>query len=192
MSYKIWRAMYRESYCVIEPPEIDDEWQLDEGISRAADHPEDVQCVMDPEFPYDIQLADNLYGAGVPIVSSGIKQFLEGEVRQNRVEYLPVQIVNHKGRVAAEEYFILHPLDVCDCIDIERSGVEWNSITSGLITACGGLVLKDGAIPEDFKLFRPKFWGVNILVRNDLVASLSARRFVGLYFLEAEGYTGMG
>ncbi|SRR6266511_2134357 len=192
MDYSLWRSQLSERFCVIKEPEIEDIWELDEGISRINNFPLDASCKMNPRFPNNIQLADNLYGAVLPVISLKLKENLEREVAENRVEYLPVRIINHKGRVASESYFILNPLDVYDCIDLDRSGVEWNKITSNLISYCKGLILKEKSIPEGYKLFRPKYWRSNILVRRDLVETLTKMGFTGLVFRETAGYKGIG
>ena len=74
IKFVIWRASYEEGFCVIQRPEgIDKAYQLDKGVSRAEGWHSDIICRMDPEFPKDIQLADNLYGAGLTVVSNRIK-----------------------------------------------------------------------------------------------------------------------
>jgi hypothetical protein len=150
-----------------------------------------ARCNMDPAFPKEVRLSDNLYGATMPVISLRIKQILES-FGKNRVEYLPVELFNHKGRKEPNEYFVLHPLDVLDCINLEASGVEWNNITPDRISRCKGLVLNHGAIPGDYTIFRPKFWGKIILIRQDLVDILQKEDLRGLSFRPVDGYTGIG
>jgi hypothetical protein len=192
MDYLMWRSDPDEGHCIIKDPPVEKIWQLDEGVSRAANFPDDMSCEMDPRYPKNIQLSDNLAGSVLTVISGKVKAILEKEAAANRVEYLPVQIINHKKRLASKDYFILHPLDVCDCIDLDKSGVEWNRITANLICACKGLVLKEDAIPPDYKLFRLKYWGYIILARSDLVDKLKGAGLTGLVFREAKGYTGIG
>ena len=192
MEYFIWKAQYTEGVCVIMAPDVERIWELDRGISRINGFPSDTFCEMNPDFPKNIQLADYLYGANIPVIYSKLKEFLEKEVVINTIEYLPVRIINHKGRVASEDYFILNPLDVCDCIDLDRSGVVWNRIRAKFISGCKGLVLRHEAIPMDYKLFRLKYWEHNIIVSADLVDTLTAAELTGLRFLNVTGYTGIG
>lgn len=192
MNFYIWIGGYKEGFCVINRPDVNGLRKLKKGVSLISDFPDDAACVMNPEFPKDIQLADYLYGAGIPVISLRLKEILEKEVLDNRVEYLPLRIINHKGRVASHDYFIVNPMDVCDCIDIDKSGVRWNQITSNLISGCNGLVLKNEAIPEGYKLFRLKYWGSKVLVRSGLVETLNAADLTGLDFRNTEGYTGIG
>jgi len=192
MEFFRWKSWQTDGICVLAPLDIDRVWELHEGISRRNDFPENVFCKMSPMFPKDVQLSDNLYGAGVPVVSYRVKEILEKEVAgSNRIEYLPVKIRNHKGRVASNDYFILNTLDVCDCIDFEKSGVVWNKIDPNFISRCKGLVIRSENIPASYKIFRLQYWGSVVLVRSDLVESLKATELTGLVFLPATGFMGM-
>jgi hypothetical protein len=187
----IWRSTRGEDFCVIKDPQIAKSFELNKAIPRLESMDEPARCNMDPAFPKEVRLSDNLYGATMPVISLRLKQMLESS-GTNRVEYLPVELVNHKGRKEPNGYFVVHPLDVLDCINLEASGVEWNNITPDRISRCKGLVLKQDAIPGDFTIFRPKFWGKIILIRQDLVDMLQKADFTGLFFRPVDGYTGIG
>lgn len=187
----IWENSYEEEFCVIKPPVgINKSYQLNRGIARAEEWPSDVVCKMNPEFPKDIQLADNLYGAGLIIISKRINELLIKE-NVNNVEFLPISILNHKGRVTSKDYFILNPIDVVDCIDLDASNIEWNEIKKDLIDSCERLVLKEDSIPFECKVFRPKFLTLIILIRSELAVKLSEEGFTGLYFKDPLKYTGI-
>lgn len=191
MQYLMWENDYHEGFCVVRSPDVEDAWQLDEGVPRQDTWPTDVECEMDPDYPNDLELSDNLYGNEFYIVSERVKKIIEAEATHDRVEFLPVAIRNHKGRLESERYYLLHPLDCVDCIDIDASGVEWNEITSDLIARMKGLVLKEDAIPPEKKIFRMKYMGFVILAREDLVNTLEQAGVHGLAFRETEGYTGI-
>jgi hypothetical protein len=191
LEYFLWRSNRGEEFCVINDPEIDDIWQLSDGVPRqnAMDSP--APCRFDESFPKEIALADNLYGATVPVISRRTKEAIVAFIPTG-IEYLPVRIINHKNRPESEEYFVLHPLHVVDCIDTDASGVEWNQISHDQISSCKSLVLKHESIPETCVLFRLAHWGENILVREDLAQALRGAGLTGLYFRPAAGYTGIG
>ena len=77
-----------------------------------------------------------------------------------------------------------------DCIDIKKSGVEWNSIDEEDISDVEKLVLKKGAVPARVNVFRPKFLTGTILVRRSLADKLSSNGFTGLNFEELEDFSG--
>ena len=72
------------------------------------------------------------------------------------VEYLPVQILNHKKKVASKDYFLMNPLSVVDCIDVEASEVEWDVVRKDFIESCESLVIQGPRVPADVHVFRPK------------------------------------
>ena len=191
MEFLLWRSDRGDDFCVIKEPEIEDSWELDDAVPRLEKLSNPVRCRMDPDYPNEIRLSDNLEGGTVPVISNRTKEILETVVR-NRVEYLPAELINHKGRVEPAQYFVLHPLDLVDCIDTEASGVQWNRISPGQISRCKSLVLKPDAIPANFTLFRLKHWGSNIIVREDVTEVLEKADLTGLYFRPAQGYKGIG
>jgi hypothetical protein len=191
MSFLLWKSKYLEGFCVVTAPAgIDKVYELNQGVSRADGFPADAACEMNSDFPKDIQLSDNLYGAGFAVVSNRLKEELEQQ-RVNNVEFLPIKIINHKGRIAAKDYFIVNPLDVCDCIDIDKSGVKWNSIAPDKISRCQSLVLRPDQVPPEFQIFRLKFWPNLIAVRSALADRLTSAGFSGLCFRNTETFKGI-
>jgi hypothetical protein len=191
-NFLLWRAHFQDGFCLILPPEgIEKSYQLNRGISRVVTWPSDVVCRMNPDFPKDIQLSDNLKGTGFAVISTAVKEAILKENVTN-VEFLPITILNHKGRVASTEYHIMNPLEVIDCIDVDRSGVRWSRIDPSLITSCRSLVLKPEAVPESTNLFRLKSLPMEIAVRKTLVDKLLAEPFMGLSFKDPVEFTGIG
>ncbi|MCC6418737.1 MAG: hypothetical protein IT429_10920 [Gemmataceae bacterium] len=192
MSFLLWRDAYEEGFCKVNAPQgIERLFELSRGVSRAAGFPDDAYCEMDADYPKDIQLSDNLYGTSYAIVSLRLRQELEKAGVAN-VEFLPIKILNHKGRVASKDYFLMNPLTVCDCIDVDKSGVKWNAIAKDKISRCAGLVLRADQVPPDCRMFRPKFWTNLILVRTELADQLSAAGLLGLVFRKPQTYKGIG
>ena len=188
--FVIWSKTYQEGFCVVKPPSgIKKAYQLDTGVSRAEGWPSDVACQMSPDYPKDIELSDNLFGARLAVVSGRIQAALVGE-NVNHVEFLPLTILNHKGRVAATDYSIMNPLDICDCIDMEQSEVTRNPVDGESIMSCKRLVFRDDSIPPKWKVFRPKFATARILIRADIVKTLEAIGCSGIVGMDPLQYTG--
>lgn len=191
MDYFFWRTKFTDGYCVLARPTLDRAWELDVGRSRLDEFPDDFVCHMHPDYPRDIQLSDNLFGSTLPVISEKTRQLLS-EKSSNSLEFLPTRIVNHKGRMEVEPYFFLHPLDVCHCLDLEKSQVEWNEIDPSVIAGMEQCVFDRDRIPEDFTLFRLGGMGHNIVVREDLVQALHAANLTGLAFRDTRTYKGIG
>lgn len=192
MRYVIWKAVIEDGYCVCNSLEgFEDSRKLKRGHSVAHSFPDDACFRMDPDFPKDIMLSDNIRnGGGFLLVSNRLKEALEEDNEVNNVEWLPVKIINHKGRVASEEYVVANPLDLCDAIDRDRSEITWNSIMPDLIASCEKLVLDEEKIPADFKLFRLKHFSRRVVLRADFADKIKSRGFSQIAFTPAEGFSG--
>jgi len=142
------------------------------------------------KYPKDIKLSDNPFGSSYFVISNRVREALTLLAGNSNVEFLPVSILNHKGRLASKDYFIMNPLDIVDCIDQEKSGVVWNAINPNMISSCEKFVLKEDAIPENIGVFRPKFMLTSILIRREIAAKLSAPEMTGVFFVEPSKYTG--
>jgi hypothetical protein len=163
-------------------------FRLNNGTSLAAEWPESVTLHMHPDFPTDILLVDNVLNADMLIVASKRLQECVRSRAPVEVEYLPVKIIDHKGRVASSEYSILHPTNPVDCIDKEQSVFEADLIDPNDIDTIEKLVLDDARIPQDRLFFRLRgFWGIT-LVRRDLASAISAAGCSGIEWLEVDDY----
>jgi hypothetical protein len=188
MTYFVWQAdPHGDNYCTLEKIQnLEQSYRLSEGVSYADSFPEEAYFPMDPAYPKDIKLADNIRSrGGIVVVSKRLKAFLEDQ-RPPHVEFLPVSIRNHKDRVASSEYFIVNPYEVVDCIDTEASTITWGSIDPDNIIHCPTLVLSETAINDRLLLFRPRYKTSTVLVKGDLVEALRDESFTGLHFVSVD------
>lgn len=183
--YLIWRTETVANALELDELQgVEDEWELNEGVPRANGFPDDARFTADPELPYNTLLVDNLYNIDeLIVVSSRLKDFLESR-ELNRVEYLLVSILNHKGRVAADDYFIVHPIEPVDCIDQALSGAQFSALDDDTISRVDKLVFDESKVDNRRELFRPKFFPSVTLVRRDLAEALDAAGFTGIRLLE--------
>lgn len=189
MSYVVWRVKDEGNSCVLMSVEgIEKEYELSEGVSRSADFPSDAFLKMDPEHPKNVRLSDNLINiSALPIVSKRLKEFLEGKKLKN-VEYLKVRIVNHKGRTASDDYFVVNPVKPQECIDIDQSGPTWSSIATTDIVAVKKLVLNEEKIDPELQIFRTKHFYGPVLVRTALAEEISQNGFTGIRWMALEKF----
>lgn len=191
MSYLIWSADPSGNFCTLEAiRNFDNPFLLTDGTPLADGFPEDAAYHMNASFPKDVKLPDNVQNNnGIPIVSKRLKEFLEAQDLGD-VEYLPVTIVNHKGRVASPDYFILNPLTVLDVIDFEQSEVRWSAVKPDVIASASELVIDESKVPDGVRMLRPKSFAGVVMVDDGLVEELEAEDFTGLLFETAEEFTG--
>ena len=190
MSYLFWDFVFDDGYCVCKSIEgFEASHKLKKGEKVGDIFPDTVFFQMDPDFPKDIMLADNVRNSGFLLVSQKLKSFLE-QNELNNTEYLKVKILNHKGRVASDEFYIINPLDFADAINFSQSKVKWNNITPDIIASCTKLRLDENKIPTYYKMFRLKFFPRRVLVSYELKEKISNAGFSGLSFKSLEEFRG--
>jgi hypothetical protein len=193
MSFLVWRGRIEEGHCALSPAAMGAFLTaLERGDTMPEDLSQRVVFRMSDLFPDSIELSDNQVVANQIVISSSLRSVLSTVLPAQSTQYLKVKILNHKGRVAADDYTLLHPREVCDCIDLQASEVKWNPIAKHVIRKCARLIIREEAIPPQLQVFRLKHWPAKVLVRKSLAARLEEAGFVGLRFIEPAKYAGIG
>lgn len=188
-NYVIWTPKNIENACVLsELRGVEKTFLLNKGVSLESTFPASASYTMNPDFPTDTMLTDNLINTDMLIVGSlRLKKFLCSR-KVTLVEYLPVSIFDHKGKIASGEYFIIHPVDPVECIDIDQSIVEWGLINPDTIDSIERLVINEAKIDSDRQLFRPKLFTDIILVKRGLAGAIDQEGFSGIQWVEVADY----
>jgi hypothetical protein len=161
------------------------DYEIGDGIPMLKRWPKDAHFKMRTDYPgykRDTKLQDvwvPFYGT--PVVSKRVKGFLEKKKLKN-VEYLPVNILDHKGKVADKDYFIVHPIKAQDCLDIEASEPEYNLINEDEISEVKRLVIDDKRLDKKVQMFRIEGYSKELFVRKDLALEMVEQGFTGLLF----------
>ncbi|NTX53275.1 hypothetical protein HR086_18415 [Myxococcus sp. CA039A] len=179
----VWEWDVGDRFCVLDGVlNVEDEYQLSKGVSRAQGFPADASFAMSAKHRKYIALADNISNLNrALVVSRRLKDVIEAR-RPRDVEFLRVSIIDHKKKVASDDYFIVNPFKVVDCIDKDKSKYRWNNIDPEKMSSCTKLVLKPEAINPELLLFRPQHLEYYVLVHPDLAAALEEEGFTGLRF----------
>ncbi|PTL83425.1 imm11 family protein [Vitiosangium sp. GDMCC 1.1324] len=192
MDYLIWRYNDVEGACsLLEPSGIDSIVPLKEGTSIWASlGSAGLSSAMNPESPTELRLLDNVHNTdGILVVSERLHAFLDAR-GLTHVEYLPMTILDHEGRVASKDYWVVHPIEPVDAIDMEASGCKMSRIKKTRIQSMERLVLRPEAIPAGRELFRLQgLWGVT-LVSQPLADAITAAGFTGVDWTGTSAYPG--
>jgi uncharacterized protein DUF1629 len=160
------------------------EYQFRKGISKAGTFGDEAAFNMNPDRPNDTLLTDNLFNNYMLIVGSGrLREFFESRAAP-KVEYLPVAIIDHKGKVASKEYSIIHPLDPVDCIDQAASQVRWHEFDKNAIDGVKRLVIDESKVEPERVLFRLKFFYWATLIRREVAELIDAAGFTGIQWVD--------
>jgi Immunity protein family (Imm11) len=187
----IWREHPGNKYCVVLALNgVERGYELTKGVSRAKGFPPDAYFQMDKQFKKQVALSDNVANLdSMPLVSQRLKTFIE-ERKPKRIEFLRVKILDHKDKPVKDDYFIVNPLTVVDCIDTQQSKFMWNSIDPELIAGITKLVLKPKAIDPELLMFRPKHDEGRVFLRRDLAQEIQTAGFTGVTFIEPSKFVG--
>lgn len=190
MNYFVIASSPDESHVYVNdiPDEIRKQYQLIKGISRARDWPADVQFRFSDEQPEGLMLTDFIENSFGWIVCSArlariVEQFAGGEV-----ELLPVSILNHKGRVASDDYFIANPLRLIRAVDRANSVFVPDPNDPDLVFEFSSLALDASALAALPGIFRLGEEYMTILVRADLARAALDAGVTGVRFLEPAKY----
>jgi hypothetical protein len=169
---------------------VDDDYELHQGISRINDWPEDAYFQMNENFPDYIKLEDFIFNTNnVLVISEKFREFMENENLKNN-EILPIAIVNHKGRIVIEKYFILHQLTLQDCIDLDESVVRLNEIDPESFQSVRKLVIDEDKVDPDVSIFRMARYPSLAIFRKDLAQRIQQEGFTGIVFGEISEWEG--
>lgn len=162
----------------------DNRFELREGIPLSGKVPSDAAYRMRDDFPDNIALHESLYNLDRQLViNEKVRAFLNAEGVKH-VEYLPVKVLNHKGREVGERYFIINMLPLVACIDLEQTRYEENPLDPSSFMDVSNLTVIEEKIPSDFQLFRMDLVQSAILIHRGLAEKLKAAGFRGFNFAE--------
>jgi len=160
------------------------DFELFDGISRASDSSADAYFEMDDDFPDDIRTEDFIVDlTSLLVVSERTRQALEATGLKNN-EFLPVTIINHKGRKEKGPFYVLHQVELQDCIDFEKTVCKRNALDPDLLSSISQLVLDERRIDPTVSLFRLKYFPYAPMFREDLVEKIRSAGLTGIKFTE--------
>lgn len=189
MDLKVWQAVPIGNACTLEPIEnVERHTDLKRGVPFAARFPRDATLRMDRKFKKDTGLTDDLSNMNrIKVCSGKLTEFLKKQKLKN-VEFLPVTILDHKGKVASKEYTIVHPVGLQDALDVEASKPRFNRILKTQIDEVERFVVDVRRIEPGVRIFRLAGFYSPVLIDAELAKSIEAEGFRGSAFQELDRY----
>jgi hypothetical protein len=189
--YVIWQHALVPNACALDSLEgFDDDYLLAEGVKLEDEFPSDVYFKMDPDSPHDTLLVDSLYNTHSELIfSQKLKNFI-CDLGLNNVEFLPVKIMDHKGKFVAEPYFIFNVLEHQDCLNIEESGAELPRLKTMDIMDVEKLVLDEDKFDHSLDIFRVKRLPTATVVKKSLADKIDAMGFSAIDWVSLDEFDG--
>ena len=167
------------------------DWRFGLGVSLASEFPSGGVMRFSPNFPDQIRILDFVSNTlGLLVVSVKVRRILE-KLGADNCEFLPVQLHDHKGRVASQEHAVLNLLGSQDVIDMERSRYDLNPLDPGQIMSIEHLVLKPNGIDPKALLFRAKTMMMQYFLHPSVEEAFTREGVTGFMDRPANGWDGM-
>src|SRR5580658_4400141 len=179
MNYMVTKIEAREGDCRFGSLQnVNKDFQLRFGTSRAAGFPAEASFFMDEDFPRDLTLTDALSNDTLLFVASArlrdLLAAIPGALFQN--EILPVKIINHKGRQEKSPYFIINQLDHPVCLKEDECIGKKFRVNPKLSQIMKKMVLDESNINRSLMLFRVAEDPYMPFVRRELATTLAAKK----------------
>lgn len=183
--YFILTAQPHPDSCVLDryPAHFEHIWQATEGVLLGGRY---------PSRPLRFEMSRRVGGKrlldcientlGYLIVSEIVREVLEAQAT-TAIEFLPIQLVNHKGRMEPRRFFITNVLGQVDCIALARSRYEESALRPGELCDLTTLALAPEQVDPERNIFRLARRPRVILIREDLASALRQSGVQGLAFL---------
>ena len=189
MKYYVMALASSDDYAEINnhPEDLPiEEYYFDEARPLLSQIPEKLNYQFTAEKPDGRELVDLQFNTlGLFIVSPKLKQLLEGHAN---IEFIPIIINDHRGGVASEEYCIANFLDVCDCIDLDKSKCRVSPFNKDKFNRISKLVIDESKITTQAKIFRIQQVPTTLVVTDSLVNILKNNNISGAQFVPVEEY----
>ena len=189
MDFAVWTYQPVGNVCMLDGIENVPQWlDLMRGVPFKGAFPTAAQYQMSNDHKKRTGLNDDLPNTDcLKVCSARLVELLEKKHLEN-VEYLPVRILNHKGKLASKDYFIVHPIIPQDALDSDASEPSFNDINPEEIDSVERLVLDKKRLDPKLRLFRLKALFQPVLIDQKLIDEIKAAGFVGSYAQSLERY----
>lgn len=195
MEFVLWERKYEDYSATLEGIQgVEDEWEINEGISKINTFLNTVSFQMNREKPNDLILLDSIPNIDFLIVASfKLMSFLKKQ-EIKKIEFLPVTIIDHKSNTLPNDFFIIHPIEPIDCLDAKRCGAIWNKLDPEYIKRLNRIAFNEEFISmEDSqmaerKIFRAKNFYRVTFVSKELAKAIDSEGFTGIRWVDTQNY----
>ena len=195
MKYWVFKVSAPEGGAYISevPSKGPKSFRYDKGERLLSEFPKDDAAGMyfDPDYPDDTELFDFVDNINSLIIANKKVCDVLVALALPNIEFLPIWLYDQQDQVVSKEYAIVNVLGSVDCIDMEKSEIDMDSIIETQIYSIDNLVLDYDKIPEDASIFRATTKLDEIFVRDDVKNAMESAGLEGCVFIEADGWDGL-
>jgi hypothetical protein len=161
------------------------DWKTGFGHSTAKEWPDDATIQLRKSSGRKLSdllgtITNNL------IVSKRLRAMIEEHSANIDVEYLPVRINDHRGRLLSDEYVIVNPIGTVDCLDTKASDILWDTKDTKKALAVNTVVLSAKKTKDAPALFRIREKPASYVLAQSLAKPIYAAKFTNVFWKKLE------
>lgn len=175
---------YHPDHCAVfaAPESMTDRFKAATGV-RMGDAYDAQRFRLADEAP-GIVMSDFVHNAlGFLMVKGRVRDLLAARATAE-IEFLPFALLDHKGRVADPEAWIVNVLGTSDCVDLQRTVGTAKAGRTGQFLEITELHLDEARVDRQQNIFRIAARPRVIVVRDDLRAALEELGVTGARFTD--------
>jgi hypothetical protein len=179
--------MEDKAYCILKsgPKGCDRiNYKMACGEPAAAEFPPDARWSMTKAYPGIRVPAVIANTARLLVVHRAVKDVMAGS--GVAMECLPFTLLDHKGRVASKDHFIINVLGTYDCLDLEKSEIVYSDTDPDEILDVEEYVADPRKLEGAPALFRIKEDPYETVISHRLLDELRPVDPTNLYFHELD------
>lgn len=185
MEFMVWTSVAVGKACMLDSlANVENGFDLVQGRPRAEGFPANARFKMSAHHKKATELTDDVSNySHLHVCSPALVAFFQRRSLAN-VEYLPVTILNHQGKVASDEYSIVHPIHLQDALDLKASQPSYNAVKKDQIDSVERLVIDARKLAAGVRVFRLRGFYHPVIIDKALADELEAEGFEGPAFEE--------
>jgi hypothetical protein len=157
-------------------------WMIRKGRRLSDRYPEDVVFRMGKSYR-GIAVGDLIQNErGYCMASAKLKEIFEREAGVE-LEFLRFRLLNHKGRKASDECYIVNVIGTQDCADMARSEGQVSLSEPGTFLRLKKLYLDEAKIDPAARVFRVQQKPYLVIIREDFRALLESEDITGARYI---------
>lgn len=187
MDYFLINTMPSENpeYCFLDnvPKGTEDfTYRMSKGKMMGDDYPKNAKIYMDDDNS-GIKLPSLIGNTNSFLIASKeVKEVIES-LNSDPTEYLSFDLYNHKKRIASKNYFIINPLIILDCLNIEKSEIEWEEDE---VVGIDKFILDPDKLKSAPDIFRIKEEPFRYVISHKLALELQKINATNIYLILLE------
>ena len=134
------------------------------------------------------ETADRLVNLSDLVVVSAATVDLLRAAEVGPVEFLPVNVRDHRGNAVAGGWHLVNPLEPVECLDMAACDPKPNKLLPGKIRSVKKLVLDPARVDASRKLFCCDAFHKPKIVHRSLAAAINDAGLTGNRFVELQDY----